>query len=194
MTQHDNRFHHITLAATVLGGAALAALLAIAGPGVGTAHAHGYSTPSGDAVGRPGLDNPAPGVRLTQAIGDHVFNQSTPFNKSLDDSPLGVNYHASFGTPDYEVPTHGSNGSFTGILNIAGPLKVNYNAAQAAGTALPEEEDLPGTLVRAVSGAPEAAPHTPAAAQSKSSAKSMPTATRCTVLLAKTSLRAQGSC
>ena len=188
MTQHNNRFHHTTFAAALLGGAALAALFAIAAPGAGTAHAHGYSTPSGDAVGRPGLDNPAPGVRLTQAVGDRVFNQSTPFNKSLDDSQLGLNYHAAFGTPDYGVPTHGSNGSFTGILNVAGPLKTNYNAAQAAGTALPEEEDLPGTLVRAVSGVPQAAPHTAAAAKSPSSAA------RCTVLVAKSSLRAQGSC
>ena len=188
MTQHNNRFHHITFATALLGGAALAALFAIAAPGAGTAYAHGYSTPSGDAVGRPGLDNPAPGVRLTQAVGDRVFNQSTPFNKSLDDSQLGLNYHAAFGTPDYGVPTHGSNGSFTGILNVAGPLKTNYNAAQAAGTALPEEEDLPGTLVRAVSGVPQAAPHTAATAKSPSSAA------RCTVLVAKSSLRAQGSC
>jgi hypothetical protein len=194
MTKHNNHFQHITFATAVLGGAALAALFAVAAPGAGTAHAHGYSTPSGDAVGRPGLDNPAPGVRLTQAVGDHVFNQSTPLNKSLDDSPLGQNYHATFGTPNYDVPTHGSNGSFTGVLNIAGPLKTNYNAAQARGTALPEEEDLPGTLVRAVSGAPEAAPHTPAAAQSPSPANSTPSPARCTVLVAKSSLRAQGSC
>jgi len=174
----------------VLGSAALAATAALLSPAAGQAHAHGYSTPSGDAVGRPGLDNPAPLVRLTQALGDNVFNQNQPFNKSLDDSALGQNYHATFGTPNYEVPTHGSNGAWTGLWNMQSPLKDDYNAAQAAGRALPNEEDLSGEVIRLVSGAPAPQPHAkdPAPAQSDASASN------CTVLAAQTSLRAQGSC
>jgi hypothetical protein len=132
------------------------------------------------------LDNPAPGVRLTQAVGDQIFNQNTSFNAKLDDSPLGQNYHAAFGTPDYETPTHGTNGVWTGVLNVAGPLKENYNASQAAGTPLPDEEDLPGTLVRAVSNAPAPKPH-----ETESDPHS---AASCTVLARQTVLRAQGSC
>lgn len=141
---------------------AVAAMFAIATPGAGTAHAHGYSTPSGDAVGRPGLDNPAPLMRLAQAFGDHLFNQNTPANRALDDSLLGQNYHAVFGTPNYTVPTHGHNGTFTGVLNVAGPLRDNYNSAQSAGQALPEESHMSGMVVRFISGVPVAAPHTAA--------------------------------
>lgn len=143
---------------TVALAAAMAATVTMTMPA--TAHAHGYSTASGDAVGRPGLDNPAPMVRLAQAFGDHLFNQNTPANKALDDSLLGQNYHAMFGTPNYSVPTHGHNGTFTGVLNVAGPLRDNYNAAQAAGQGLPEESHMSGMVVRFISGAPVVAPHT----------------------------------
>lgn len=169
-----------------LGSAALAAVATLASPGSGQAHAHGYSTPSGDAVGRPGLENPAPGVRLTQAVGDKIFN---PNNAKLDESKLGQNYHTAFGTPNYEVPTHGTNGTFKGVLNTPGALQVKYNAAQTAGSVLPNEEDLPGTFLRKVSGAPTPVPHE-AASNSRPAAAS----TNCTVLTAKTSLRVQGSC
>lgn len=183
MTTTSNR----RLGITMLGSAALAAVAALASPGAGTALAHGYSTPSGDAVGRPGLDNPAPGVRLTQAIGDQIFNQN---NKALDDSPLGQSYHASFGTPDYEVPTHGSNGTWKGVLNTPGVLRDNYNAAQASGRGLPKEEDLPGTVVRTVSGAPAPKPHE----TDNSAGRAATLPSNCTVLVAQTSLQAQGSC
>ena len=63
------------------------------------------------------MNNPAPVMRLVQALGDKVFNQSTAFNKRWDDSALGVAYHDVFGGPNYEVPTHGSNGTFNGVLN-----------------------------------------------------------------------------
>ena len=45
MTTTSNR----RLGITMLGSAALAAVAALASPGAGTALAHGYSTPSGDA-------------------------------------------------------------------------------------------------------------------------------------------------
>jgi hypothetical protein len=171
----------------ILGSAALAAVATLASPGSGQAHAHGYSTPSGDAVGRPGLDNPAPGVRLTQAIGDKIFN---PQNAKLDGSKLGQNYHNAFGTPDYDVPTHGSNGTNKGALNTPGALQAKYNGAQAAGRGLPDEEDLRGTLIRKVSGAPAPTPHE----TENSPQQSVAVPSNCTVLTAHTSLRVQGSC
>jgi hypothetical protein len=194
MTHCSNPNHRLMISATIAGGAALSALLAVAAPGAGQAHAHGYSTPSGDAVGRPGLDNPAPGVRLAQAVGDHIYNQNTPLNKAFDDSPAGQNYHAMFGAPDYETPTHGSNGTFTGVLNMPGALKDGYNAAQAAGRGLPEEEDLPGTVIRTVSGAPVAAPHETTGGSSHSSQAAAATPAKCAVLATRTALRAQGFC
>lgn len=194
MTMHNNRFHQVAASGAVFSGAALAALFAVAGPGAGTAHAHGYSTPSGDAVGRPGLDNPAPAVRFTQAVGDHVFNQSTPFKQALDNSALGQNYHAAFGTPNYEVPTHGSNGTNKGVLNTPGALQEKYNAAQDAGRGLPDEEDLPGTTIRLVSGAPAPTPHETSADQSDTPHAAASATVKCTVLAAQTTLRAQGSC
>jgi len=186
--------HRLMISATIAGGAALSALLLVAAPGAGQAHAHGYSTPSGDAVGRPGLDNPAPGVRLAQAVGDHVYNQNTPLNKAFDDSRLGQNYHAMFGAPDYETPTHGSNGTFTGVLNMPGVFKDGYNAAQATGRGLPEEEDLPGTVLRAVSGAPVPAPHETTGGSSHSSHAAAATPAKCAVLTTRTALRTQGFC
>lgn len=178
-----NSIHAITM----LGGAALAAVAALVSPGAGQAHAHGYSTPSGDAVGRPGLDNPAPGVRLAQAIGDKIFN---PANAKLNESKLGLNYHSTFGTPNYEVPTHGTNGTEKGVLNTPGALQEKYNAAQAAGRGLPNEEDLPATMLRKLSGAPAPTPHQKDPAPAESAARP----SNCTVLAAQTALRAQGSC
>ena len=105
MTEQKQTTPRHTLTGAALSGAALATVLMMAAPGSGTAYAHGYSTPPGDAVSRPGFGdednpgNPAPFVRAIQALGDRVFNQSTQFNKSLDDSRLGVNYHITFGTP-----------------------------------------------------------------------------------------------
>ncbi|BBZ75244.1 hypothetical protein MANY_05810 [Mycolicibacterium anyangense] len=193
----QHRTSHRFLVGSVLGATALATALTVVAPGAGTASAHGYSTPSGDAVGRPGFGsesapgNPAPGVRIVQALGDRVFNQSTPFNKALDDSALGVGYHTAFGTPNYDHPTHGSNGTFVSLLN-GGLIKTAYDSLQAQGVRLPDEADLDATLIRALSGvSASTTPHrttavTPAAAAGKSKA--------CTVKAAKTTLRAQGSC
>jgi hypothetical protein len=84
----------------------------------------------GASVGRPDLNNPAPGLRVAQQFGDSVFNQSTQINKTLDDSPLGTGYHQTFGergdlafndkTGKYEYTAGtGHNGSFKGVLNTA---------------------------------------------------------------------------
>ncbi|BBX07126.1 hypothetical protein [Mycolicibacterium aichiense] len=188
-TQHLNPRRRIR-AGAALSGTALAAVLMVAAPGAAIAHAHGYSTPSGDAVGRPGFGtestpgNPAPGVRAVQALGDRVFNQNTAFNKSLDDSPLGTNYHNAFGTPNYEHPTHGSNGTVTGLLN-GGLIKTTYDSLQARGAALPDEADLSAAVIRQLSGHHVTiTPHRSPSAAVKS----------CTAQVAKTSLRAQGSC
>ncbi|MDX1885093.1 hypothetical protein [Mycolicibacterium sp. 120270] len=121
---------------TVIGGLAAGGALAAFAP-AGIAAADVNPTKDGDqvnpetpgaSVGRPDLTNPAPGVRLAQQFGDSVFNQSTAFNKTLDDSPLGTGYHQTFGTRgdltfneksgkyEYTKGT-GSNGSFKGVLN-----------------------------------------------------------------------------
>ena len=205
MTHCSNPNHRLMISATIAGVAALSALLVVAAPGAGEAHAHVYSTPSGDAVGRPGLDNPAPVMRLAQAIGDHIYNQNTPLNKVFDASPAGQNYHTMFGSPDYEIPTHGSNGTFNGVLNMPGSLRDAYNGAQTAGRGLPEEEDLPGTAIRAVSRAPAPTPHETSGGHSGAShetsgghsgapraAASIPA--KCATLVNRTTLRAQGSC
>lgn len=177
-----------------LGGAALATMLVMAAPGTGLAYAHGYSTPSGDAVNRPGFGsednpgNPAPLVRAVQALGDRVFNQSTAFNKAMDDSILGVNYHITFGTPaeEGEPATHGSNGTFTGLLNFS-VYKTAYDSLQARGANLPDEADLSGAAIRRLSG------RQPAEATDHHGASSA-AARSCTMRVAKTTLRAQGSC
>ncbi|MEZ0357584.1 hypothetical protein [Mycobacterium sp. SA01] len=190
ITQHVNPRRRIR-AGAALGGTALAAVLMVATPGAGIGHAHGYSTPSGDAVGRPGFGseetpgNPAPGVRAVQALGDRVFNQSTAFTKALDDSPLGINYHNAFGTPNYEHPTHGSNGTVTGLLN-GGLIKTTYDSLQTRGAALPDEADLSAAVIRQLSG------HQVATGNHR---RASSTATQvCTATTAKTALRAQGSC
>jgi hypothetical protein len=184
-------------------------MLAVATPSAGIAFAHGYSTPSGDAVGRPGLDNPAPGVRLAQALGDKIFNQSTAFNKAWDTSPFGVAFHETFGTPNYEEPTHGTNGTFKGILNSNGAITDMYNRAQAGGLGgLPDEEDLPGSLVRFVSGVPvtdgshHAAPALKSSLIALSASRTKTTSktnaasrsNTCAAATGKTSLRAHGHC
>jgi hypothetical protein len=190
MITYSRDTHRRIFTATAVGGTALALVLVTTAPGAGIAHAHGYGTPSGDAVGRPGFGdedtpgNPAPGVRAVQALGDRVFNQSTSFNKALDDSPLGVNYHNAFGTPDYDHPTHGSNGTVTGLLN-GGLIKSTYDSLQARGVALPDEADLPATVIRQLSGHRAASDHHSAA---------LAVTRSCTVTAARTTLRAQGSC
>ena len=83
----------------------------------------------GTAVGRPDLNNPAPGLRAAQQFGDSVFNQSTQINKTLDDSPVGPGITTVFGTGWHlrsirqgrrQVQYYdgkGTNGSFKGVLN-----------------------------------------------------------------------------
>ncbi|MGV0992701.1 MAG: hypothetical protein ACOYB7_10630 [Mycobacterium sp.] len=163
---------HARTKGVALTGAVIAAALVVGSPAAGNAEAHGLSTPSGEAVGRVGLDNPAPLMRIAQAIGDRIFNQSTPFNQALDNSELGAGYHSAFGTPNYEAPTHGHNGIFVGILNLPG-VKVDYDNAQAAGWSLPAERDLPGTVIRALSGVPvtETTHNGPAVAAKRTSAR-----------------------
>lgn len=195
MTRRQDSTHRRFLTGAALGGAALATVLMVATPGAGTAAAHGYSTPSGDAVNRPGFGdedtpgNPAPVVRAIQALGDRVFNQSTAFNKALDDSPLGVNYHIAFGTPaeEGEPATHGSNGTINGLFNDD-RVKTAYDALQARGVTLPDEADLPGTLIRQLSG------RQVTEVPDNHSGASAAAVRTCTVTVAKTTLRAQGSC
>jgi hypothetical protein len=147
ITQHGNPRRR-TLVGATMAATAFAAVLMVATPGAGIAQAHGYSTPSGDAVGRPGFGsedtpgNPAPGVRAVQALGDRVFNQNTAFNKALDDSPLGINYHNAFGTANYEHPTHGSNGTVTGLFN-GGLIKTTYDSLQARASHYPTKPTSP---------------------------------------------------
>ncbi len=56
-----------------------------------------FADTMGDTVGRPDLQNPAPGVRVAQAIGDSTFNNDTPLSKAINRSPLGTAYHKAFG-------------------------------------------------------------------------------------------------
>jgi hypothetical protein len=138
--------------AIVVGGLFAGTVLMLSAPGAGIAQAHeGNSTESGQAVGRDGFDNPAPGVRLTQAFGDHVFNDKTAFNRTLNESKMGQNYHRLYGTPNYDDHIHGSNGTRVGLLNTPGVREL-YDGLQGAGIGLPDESGLPGTAVRRVSG------------------------------------------
>lgn len=135
-----------------LGGLFAGTVLMLSAPGAGIAQAHeGNRTESGQAVGRDGLDNPAPAVRLTQAVGDHVYNDKTALNRALNESTAGQNYHRLYGTPNYDDYIHGSNGTQVGLLNKPGYREL-YDGLQDAGVDLPGEADLPGTLVRRVSG------------------------------------------
>lgn len=181
----------------LVGAAVVGALLVIGSPGAGLASAHGHSTESGDAVGRPGLKNPAPELRVVQAVGDRVFNQSTPTNRALDNSAAGAYYHDRVGTPNYAAPTHGSNGDYQTLLNsskvLGGAPGKMYDFAQAHGAPLPDEEDMDGTVIRRLSGVPvsehphagsvPAQPHTVAVA-----------ATKCGKAVGATTISAQGSC
>ncbi len=125
---------------TVVGGlAACGALAAFAPTGMAAAATDvnpakpdtqvNAETP-GASVGRPDLNNPAPGLRAAQQFGDSVFNQTPGVNKTLDDSPLGTGYHQVLGergelafndkTGKYEYTDGtGHNGSFKGVLNTS---------------------------------------------------------------------------
>lgn len=145
----------------LLGAMISASLLAVGSPGAGLAAAHAgedHDSPSasGDAVGRPALDNPAPRVRLYQAVGDKIYNRNTSFNRALDDSTWGQGYHERYGwsagsNPNEEDGGTGSNGFDLGILNMGNGLAA-YNFLQAAKVPLPDEKDLSGSVIRAVSG------------------------------------------
>ncbi|MHC9296617.1 hypothetical protein ACRCUN_29485 [Mycobacterium sp. LTG2003] len=157
MAKHRKISERSVRTRTLVGGVLAGGALAMAGP-AGAAFAVPTNTgnPSADAVGRASLDNPAPGVRAAQAIGDHVFNQNTPVNKALDDSGLGRVYHLNFGTTSTDGITPGKNGVVVGELNVnAG--KYYYDQAQAAGIPLPGEKDLPGVVPKVLSGNTKAA-------------------------------------
>ena len=103
---------------TLIGGVMAGGVLALASP-AGLAFA---DTP-GDAVGRPTLGNPAPGVRAAQAVGDATFNNGSPLSKAINGSPLGDAYHDAFGQRgnfdddgNYVAGT-GKNGYIQGALN-----------------------------------------------------------------------------
>jgi hypothetical protein len=118
----------------VLGGILAGGALALAAPaGMAFADPHSVATP-GDAVGRPSLGNPAPGVRAVQGIGDSVFNNDSAVNAALNSSPAGAVYHSAFGTRGTIVTVtdaddnvidrtydpdggNGSNGFIKGALN-----------------------------------------------------------------------------
>ncbi|MGD9618657.1 MAG: hypothetical protein AB7G47_12690 [Mycolicibacterium sp.] len=152
MTMNANKSRPLARPTIVLGGLVAGTMLMLSAPGAGIAQAHeGNPTDSGQAVGRDGFDNPAPGVRLTQAFGDNLFNERTPFNKALNESPMGQSYHRLYGTPNYEDHIHGSNGTRVGLLNSPG-FRELYDGLQDSGWRLPGEADLPGTAVRRVSG------------------------------------------
>ncbi|MED5813737.1 hypothetical protein VST63_15360 [Mycolicibacterium sp. 050232] len=139
---------------TLVGGVIAGGALAVALP---TGLASADSSASGNAVGRPSFDNPAPGVRAAQAVGDKVFNQTPGVNKTLDDSPLGEVYHTNFGTANYADPSKGTNGVIQGELNVnAGKYYYNqtqkYSNQYLGNKILPDEKDLPGALPKAVAG------------------------------------------
>jgi hypothetical protein len=103
---------------TLIGGVMAGGVLALAAP-AGLAFA---DTP-GDAVGRPSLGNPAPGVRAAQAVGDATFNNGSPLSSVINGSPLGTAYHDAFGqrgTFDEKTGAYngdGENGYIKGALN-----------------------------------------------------------------------------
>ncbi|WKG02417.1 hypothetical protein [Mycolicibacterium sp. HK-90] len=184
MAKHRKISERSVRSRTLVGGILAGGALAMAGPaGVALAVPTNTGNPSADAVGRPDLGNPAPGVRAVQAVGDQVFNQRTPVNKALDDSELGRVYHLNYGTTSVDGVTPGTNGVVKGELNVnAG--KYYYDQAQTAGVPLPDEKDLPGVLPRALSG------NTSTATKSGSSAK---VSSNCTTSTAKTSVSAQAA-
>ncbi len=110
---------------------------------------------SADAVGRPALDNPAPGMRMTQALGDKVYNQNTKFNTMLDNSQAGKRYHSMFGTGDYADPSQGTNGIYKGFLNTPGAGGIGPKEFYDFGRkrlGLPGEADLSGKAVEKMAG------------------------------------------
>jgi hypothetical protein len=152
-------------ARTLVGGVMAGGAMALAVPaGLASAVPTDTGNPSADAVGRPDLGNPAPAVRVAQAIGDKIYNDNTPLNAALNASPLGTGYHIRLGTtstgeeidnPDYDPtdPTSpktiidpGTNGSNVGQLNLAWAA-IPYDALGG-----PKEADLPGTVVKHFAG------------------------------------------
>ena len=162
MAKHRRMSDRSRRTRTVIGGlAAGGALAAVAPVGMASAAAGANEVPadtSGAAVGRPNLNNPAPGLRTAQQFGDSIFNDSNPINGALDDSPIGTGYHQVFGQQGtlrfdeydqiyyYDTKT-GYNGSFTGVLNMA--------PGKTVGDAIPLREcnfeSDPGTLAPKVS-------------------------------------------
>ncbi|TMS52773.1 hypothetical protein [Mycobacterium sp. DBP42] len=152
MAKHRKMSERSVRARTLVGGVIAGGALAVAVP---TGLASADSSASGDAVGRPAFDNPAPGVRATQAVGDKVFNQTSEVNKTLDDSPLGEVYHTNFGKANYDDPSKGTNGVIQGELNVnAGKYYYNqtqkYSNQYLGNKFLPDEKDLPGTLPKTI--------------------------------------------
>jgi hypothetical protein len=147
-------------ARTLVGGVMAGGAMAMAVPmGMANAVPTHTGNPSADAVGRPGFDNPAPAVRVAQAIGDKIYNDSTPLNAALNASPLGTGYHIRMGTTSTgelidddndpstpEVIDPGTNGSNVGQLNLAWAA-IPYQALGG-----PPEKDLPGTLPKFFAG------------------------------------------
>jgi hypothetical protein len=153
MAKHRRMSDRSRRTRTVVGGVTAGGLLAIIAPaGLAAAEQVPADTP-GAAVGRPDLNNPAPGLRTAQQFGDSIFNDSTPINETLNTSPVGTGYHQVFGTRGtltynedegiyYYDTTTGSNGSFKGVLNMA--------PGNVVGDAIPLREcnleSDPGTL------------------------------------------------
>ena len=140
MAKHRRLSERSVRTRTVIGGfAAGGALAAFAPAGMAAAADVNPSKPGdqvnaetpGASVGRPDLNNPAPGLRAAQQFGDSVFNQTPGINKTLDDSPVGTGYHQVFGKRGRSRDTTtrrgststrsvlASNGSFKGVLNTA---------------------------------------------------------------------------
>jgi hypothetical protein len=172
MAKHRKASERSVRARTLVAGVLAGGAFAVSGPaGVALAVPTNTGDPSADAVGRPAFDNPAPGVRVAQAVGDKVFNQTPGVNKTLDDSPLGEVYHTNFGTtstgvvdPKTGKVDPGTNGAVQGELNVnAGKYYYNetqkYSAQYLGNEILPDEKDLPGTLPKAHS--PEPTPWAP---------------------------------
>ncbi|RDH74939.1 hypothetical protein DVS77_28795 [Mycolicibacterium moriokaense] len=132
MAKHRRMSERSRRTRTVIGGLAAGGALAAITPAGMAAAAAGPNEVAADtpgaAVGRPNLDNPAPGLRAAQQFGDSIFNQSSTVNKALDTSPVGQGYHQVFGQQGklrydiddqqyYYDTTTGSNGSLKGVLN-----------------------------------------------------------------------------
>ena len=103
---------------TLIGGVMAGGVLALAAP-AGLA----FADTMGDAVGRPSLGNPAPGVRAAQAVGDATFNNGSPLSNAINGSPLGTltttrSANAAHSTQRRRVRTgNGENGYIKGALN-----------------------------------------------------------------------------